>query len=69
MKFFTPFLLLLCLTFCAYAQTTKSEEVQQLINKTYQQMIFVKGGSFMMGDPVQPFVDIVNYDSYLPKKN
>ena len=23
-------------------------------------MIFVKGGTFMMGDPVQPFVDIIN---------
>jgi len=53
-------LLLLTITTCVQAKTQKSTEVQQLIDKTCRQMIFVKGGTFMMGDPVQPFVDIIN---------
>lgn len=53
-------LLLLLIPACTQAKTKSSAEVQQLINKTFKQMIFVKGGTFMMGDPVQPFVDIIN---------
>ncbi len=34
--------------------------VEQLIDKTFNDMIFVEGGSFMMGDPVEPFVAIIN---------
>ncbi len=41
-------------------QQPDPNEVQLLIDKTYKDMIFVKGGSFMMGDPVEPFVEIIN---------
>ncbi len=65
-------ILLLLLVGCSQVEPQKTEardiepqqpdpnEVQLLIDKTYKDMIFVKGGSFMMGDPVQPFVDIIN---------
>ncbi len=52
-------LLIFTITACAQAETKSAAEVQQLIDKNYRQMIFVKGGTFMMGDPVQPFVDII----------
>ncbi len=45
--------------------------VQQLLNQTLQQMIFVKGGSFMMGDPRQPFVNALGdkaWDLYFTSK-
>jgi len=35
--------------------STIDDEVQQLIKKTKENMVFVKGGSFMMGDPL--FID------------
>ena len=71
MKNLLTILLLLCLQVaCTQAKPEKVaetenknetiNEVQKLIDKTYRQMIFVEGGSFMMGDPVQPFVDIIN---------
>ncbi len=34
-----------------------SPAVKELLNRNLQRMIFVKGGSYMMGDPRQPFVD------------
>ena len=65
-------LFLLLLVACSQGQpqqteTSKAEpqrpgpnEVEQLIDKTFNDMIFVEGGSFMMGDPVEPFVKIIN---------
>jgi len=65
-------LFLLMLAACSQGQpqqteTSKAEpqrpgpnEVEQLIDKTFNDMIFVEGGSFMMGDPVEPFVAIIN---------
>ncbi len=63
---------LLLLVGCSQVEPQKTEasevepqqpdpnEVQLLIDKTHKDMIFVKGGSFMMGDPVDPFVEIIN---------
>ncbi len=62
-------LLLIVCFFCACSNNIaktgeKSSEVQRLINKTYEQMIFVEGGSYMMGDPRQAFVDALGEDAW-----
>ncbi len=64
MKNFSLICLLLCVISSAYAQTEQSPEVKALIDKTLKQMIFVEGGSFMMGDPGQPFVDTLGKDAW-----
>ncbi len=53
-------LLIFVIAACSQIKPQQADEVQQLIDKTYKKMIFVKGGTFMMGDPVRAFVDIIN---------
>ncbi len=59
-------MILLFLVSCSNtsAQSGTPPEVQNLIDKTLKQMIFVEGGSFMMGDPGQPFADILGGDAF-----
>ncbi len=66
MKNFSLICLLLCVISCTgvSAQSAKSPEVEALIDKTLKQMIFVEGGSFMMGDPRQPFADALGKDAW-----
>jgi hypothetical protein len=42
----------LLITSCAYAQKNKKidPKIQRLIDRTLKNMVFVKGGSFMMGE-------------------
>jgi len=49
----------------AQAQDQPTPAVQQLIDRVLQQMIFVKGGSYMMGDPRQPFADVLGDDAWM----
>ena len=49
----------------APAQDQPTPAVQQLIDRVLQQMIFVKGGSYMMGDPRQPFADVLGDDAWM----
>lgn len=48
----------------ASAQNKPSAAVQQLVDRVLQQMIFVEGGSYMMGDPRQPFADVLGDDAW-----
>ncbi len=66
MKSFLCSMTLLFLLSCSgvSAQSYKSPVVEALIDKTLKQMIFVEGGSFMMGDPGQPFVDALGKDAW-----
>jgi formylglycine-generating enzyme required for sulfatase activity len=60
------------LTSHASAQDQSPPTVQQLIDRVLQQMIFVEGGSYLMGDPRQPFADILGNDAwklYFPDEN
>ena len=64
-RIFTLILIFLCS--CNTNVTKKdhtSIEVQSLIDKTYEKMIFVEGGSFMMGDPRQAFADALGKDAW-----
>lgn len=62
-------LLLIVCFFCACSNNISKtgenpSDVQRLINKTYEQMVFVEGGSYMMGDPRQAFVDALGKDAW-----
>jgi len=72
MKISVCSIILLLLVACSQSQPQKSENTKEqprqdstnkeqlLIEKTFSDMIFVEGGSFMMGDPVEPFVKIID---------
>jgi formylglycine-generating enzyme required for sulfatase activity len=64
----------LLITSCACAQGNKriDPKVQQLIDHTLKNMVFVKGGSFMMGDPGEKLIKAFGdqaFKYYTPYEN
>jgi formylglycine-generating enzyme required for sulfatase activity len=59
----------LLLTACSQPIKAKNSEHQALVDRTLQNMVFVEGGSFMMGDQKNTHVDIFGnevYNYYFP---